>query len=123
MPPISKPVVNTKCKTQYIFELSGRKSSLENDNLRIRLKTDEQNGLVMVMRGGSVHGLGEEFLAVAINSGRPEVSLNLQKRQQQPSSTGGSTGTHRMLTLQATNLVSDGEWHTMQVLRQESVHK
>lgn len=61
----------------------------------------------------------EEFLALSLNRGRPEVHLSLHAPTQSKIQKAGSPGDNerRELNVKAIPFISDGNWHTIQLIR------
>ncbi|VDM35407.1 unnamed protein product [Hydatigera taeniaeformis] len=87
------------------------------DNVRIQLKTETSDGLVVMIPERS-HGM-EEFVAISLVSGRPEACLSLRSSHHSPPlnvDTSHSEG-KRVTTLKAAQFVADGDWHIVHFIR------
>ncbi len=83
------------------------------DNIRIKLKTSTPDGLVMLIPQKEKQS--EEFLALALSSGRPELYLSITGATYNQGS--GVTDPRKMFNLKAAPYVADGNWHIIQLLR------
>ncbi|EUB59336.1 putative kazal-type serine protease inhibitor domain protein [Echinococcus granulosus] len=87
------------------------------DNIRIQLKTGTPDGLIMMIPERSHHF--EEFIAISLSNGRPEAYLSLKSSDHSSLLKRDSTypDGRRVTTLKAAPFVADGEWHTIQLIR------
>jgi len=89
---------------QLLCILLYRESSQASNRYEVRFRADSDRGLMLLQhKSSTVHG---DFLAVSINHGNLEVSLNLGKEH---------SWDVRVL-LSRVN-VSDGQWHTISLAR------
>uniref|UniRef100_A0A5K3F1K9 Agrin n=1 Tax=Mesocestoides corti TaxID=53468 RepID=A0A5K3F1K9_MESCO len=87
------------------------------DNVRIELKTAAPNGLIFFLPGDSQKF--EEFLALSLSNGRPEIYLSLIGNTQTSVRNRENTSldSRKTLNLKSAPYVADGRWHIIQVLR------
>ncbi|CDI96886.1 agrin [Echinococcus multilocularis] len=87
------------------------------DNIRIQLKTETPDGLIMMIPERGHHF--EEFIAISLSNGRPEAYLSLKSSDHSSLLKRDSTypDGRRVTTLKAAPFVANGEWHTIQLIR------
>nr|VZI43583.1 unnamed protein product [Spirometra erinaceieuropaei] len=94
-------------------ERSVRKTEMLSNNLRISIRTQSENGLLLLIQNTDLQSQnGQELLVLVVRNGYPEAYLSLRKKGSQH-----LANVYQQLTVKTTTYVSDGKWHDIQLLR------
>ncbi|KAL5964703.1 Agrin [Taenia solium] len=87
------------------------------DNIRIQLKTETPDGLILMIPERS-HQI-EEFIAISLSGGRPEAYLSIKSSDHSSLLKRDSSciDGRRVTTLKAAPFVADGDWHNIHLIR------
>ncbi|XP_071109971.1 agrin-like isoform X3 [Haliotis cracherodii] len=92
---------------QYQNEKTQKSQAQRNNNIKIKFRTKERNGLIAFQnKGTSVMG---DYLAVAVVNEHVEFSFNLGKQSEK-----------NLFKIRSTVAVSDGKWHMLTAIRELS---